>query len=149
MYTWPVVVSQQQKVNQKMPCLRRHAPANDASTRQCTQETTAKMNNLSPRAQKNLHEAAARDRQWMPRLARTSDKLLLFHATRNARGQRQATARRMQTLEPWKWDNQKCRFAAELSVTNLRQVLDAWTEYGYIRITLSDGVHEFMKGDAD
>lgn len=105
--------------------------------------------NLSPRAQKNLHAAAGRDRQWMPHLARTGDKLILIHATNNARGQRQATAKRMGELDAWSWDSKKRRFFAELTVTNLHQVLDTWTVYGHIRVSLSDGIHEFMKGDTD
>ena len=103
---------------------------------------------LSPEAEKARENAALRDRLWMPHLARTSDKLVLTHATNNARGQRQATAGRMQDLG-WTWDDKKCRFFAELTTANLRQVLDVWTQYGYIRIVLSDGVHEFMKEGTD
>ena len=101
------------------------------------------MYGLSPEAQKAVENARQRDALWHPSLARTEHQLVLRHAINNRRGQRQRTARVMLELG-WSWDSCKGWFYADLTPENLRAALAAWTNEGWLHLSLSQGVRTYQ-----
>lgn len=99
---------------------------------------------LSPKARKAVEAGAARQREWWPRLQRTRDKLVLKHARRNRRGQRQSTAWVMTQELGWSWDSKAGYFYTDLTADNLKAVLNAWSDYGRLFLIVSDGVRQYQ-----